>query len=36
MHLEVTMEKIAIDISKYRGIVFLTGAGISAASGIRT
>jgi NAD-dependent deacetylase len=30
------MERIAIDISKYHGIVFLTGAGISAASGIRT
>lgn len=30
------MERIAIDVSKYSGIVFLTGAGISAASGIRT
>ncbi len=30
------MNKIAIDISRYTGIVVLTGAGISAASGIRT
>jgi NAD-dependent deacetylase len=30
------MNSTALDISKYRGIVFLTGAGISAASGIRT
>jgi NAD-dependent deacetylase len=30
------MEKKRIDISTYRGIVVLTGAGISAASGIRT
>jgi NAD-dependent deacetylase len=30
------MDIARIDISKYRGIVFLTGAGISAASGIRT
>jgi NAD-dependent deacetylase len=29
-------EKIRIDVSGYRGIVVLTGAGISAASGIRT
>jgi len=30
------MKKTQVDISKYRSIVFLTGAGISAASGIRT
>jgi NAD-dependent deacetylase len=30
------MERVAIDIAKYSGIVVLTGAGISAASGIRT
>jgi NAD-dependent deacetylase len=30
------MDGIRIDIERYTGIVFLTGAGISAASGIRT
>jgi NAD-dependent deacetylase len=30
------MEEIPVDASRYRGIVILTGAGISAASGIRT
>jgi NAD-dependent deacetylase len=30
------VDKVRIDIADYSGIVFLTGAGISAASGIRT
>ena len=32
----IYVDKSRIDIADYSGIVFLTGAGISAASGIRT